>query len=151
MAPSSNPEEMMEAPDEAIDNVEADLQRQRMEQIRGVVAAPEPVLSEVAARGRDFLAQKLKEHRAKTEKKIEEYSPNPRTPAMLERLREEQEAGRRTTERHAAQQAHRPPPVKEKWDGTNTEVARPINMVPDPTKTPAHGFAGGDKPYSPDV
>lgn len=95
----------------------------------------EPLVS-VMAKGRAYLEQKFREHAAKP--KVE-YVPPPMTAGMRERIEEEQAAGRRVVEKHAAQQAARPAPPRDPSEGFTTPVYRPGDVVPDPT--------GGNKKF----
>jgi hypothetical protein len=113
--------------------------------------AEDESLVQVMAQGREHLLQKMREHAARAQAKKEEHKPPPMTERQRQNLLEEQAAGQRARERHEAELASRPPPpAKEKWDGTNSPVHRPGDIVPDPT-LPAASFAAGTKQYSPDV
>lgn len=108
-------------------------------------------LVHVMAKGRDHLLQRMRDHAAQAAAKKEEYTPPPITDRQRQNLLEEQEAGKRATARHQAELTNRPPPpVREKWDGTNTPVHRPGSLVPDPA-LPAGSFAAGTKQYSADA
>jgi hypothetical protein len=118
----------------------------------GVVSPPaeDESLVSVMAQGREHLLQRMREHAAATAAKKDAYVPPPMTDRQRERLAAEQEAGRKARERHEAQATSRPVPKKEKWDGTNTPVMRPGNVVPDPA-LPAAAFAAGTREYGPDA
>jgi hypothetical protein len=107
-------------------------------------AEEEPLVS-VAARGREYLMEKMREHAEKSKKA--EYVPPPMTDRMRANINAEMEAGRRAQAKHEAQQASRPVPVKEKWDGSNTKVYRPGDVVPDPMASGANQFAGVPPTY----
>lgn len=100
-------------------------------------AEEEPLVS-VAARGREYLMQKMREH---AEKPKPVYVPPPITEKMQANINAEMEAGRRAVAKHAEQQALRPVPVKDKSEGTSTPVFRPGSSVPDPK--------GGNGTFSP--
>jgi hypothetical protein len=106
----------------------------------------EEALVSVAAKGREYLMQKLREH---AEKPKPVYVPPPMTERMRANIEAEMEAGRRTQARHEAQQASRPVPPKEPWDGTNTVVFRPGTNVPDPTVPAPSGYVAGSGTYDP--
>jgi hypothetical protein len=110
-------------------------------------ADDEPVVS-IAAKGLDYLHQKLREHAAKP-KPV--YVPPPITEGMAERIREEQETGARAVRKHEAQQAARPQPVRDQREGFTTPVYRPNDVVPDPTQPAPSGFAAGNKKFSADA
>lgn len=105
----------------------------------------------VMAQGREHLLQRMREHAAVEAAKKEAYVPPPMTDRQREKLEAEQEAGRKARERHEAQQASRPPPPREKWDGTNTPVMRPGSVVPDPMVPAAGGYAAGNRQYGADA
>ncbi len=106
--------------------------------------APPPVdIREVAARGYDALQEQFKRHAEASKKK--EYVPPPRTARQMEALQEELEAGRRVSERAAAQAAAaKPPKVDASKEGFINPVYRPNDVVPDP-------ISGGMKGFSADV
>jgi hypothetical protein len=54
-----------------------------------------------------------------------EYTPPPPTPRQQAQINAEMEAGRRASERAAAQQANRPLPVKDPTEGSTSSVHRP--------------------------
>lgn len=107
----------------------------------------EPMVS-VMAKGLDYLHQKMREH-ANRPKPV--YVPPPMTDGMRARIEEEQAAGRRAVEKHAAQQASRPVPVRDPSEGFTTPVYRPGDVVPDPTVPASSGFAAGTKKFSADA
>lgn len=111
----------------------------------------EESLVQVMSRGREHLLQKMREHAERSAAKKEAYKPPPMTDRMRQKIEEEQAAGRRAAERHEAQLASRPPPVKDPADGTTVPVHRPGNTVPDPTVPAPSGFAAGGGQYSPEV
>ena len=116
---------------------------------KGIVehtGAEEEALVSVAAKGREYLMQKLREH---AEKPKPVYVPPPMTERMRANIEAEMEAGRRAQAKHEAQQASRPVPPKEPWDGSNTPVFRPGTLVPDPTKPAPNGFAAGTATFDP--
>lgn len=102
-----------------------------------------------AAKGRDALLDKLRDHANKPK---EVYSPPAMTDRQRTRLEEEMAAGRRAQEKAQAQQAHRPvPPHDPREPGPSTPIHRPGNLVPDPIlmtngSTPA--FVAGTKVFS---
>ncbi len=113
---------------------------------------PEENLMSLAAKGREHLMQRLREHAAKSAAKKEEHKPPPMTERMRQNIEAEQAAGKRARERHEAEAAARtPPPAKEVWDGTNTPVMRPGDVVPDPLVPAGTGFAAGNRQYGPDA
>lgn len=100
-----------------------------------------------AAKGRDTLLAKLREH---SQKPKEVYTPPPMTERQLSRREEEMEAGRKAVEKHQAQIAHRPiPPHDKREGGPSVPLHRPGNLVPDPTVANTSGFAAGTKVFSP--
>jgi hypothetical protein len=105
--------------------------------------AEEESLVSIMAHGREHLMQRMREHNAQAEAKKNAYKPPPMTDRQRSALEEEQAAGRRARERHEAELAARPAPAKEPWDGTNTPVHRPGDVVPDPTVPSATGFVAG--------
>lgn len=97
-------------------------------------AAQEETMMSLAAKGREALLHRMRQHEELTRNKPA-YVPPPLTERQRSKLEEEMEAGRRAVQRHADQLAHRPPrvadPVKE---GFSTPVHRPGLAVPDPKK-----------------
>lgn len=108
----------------------------------GDAAEPEEALGAMASKGREYLLERLRQH-AETNKPVP-YVPPPMSDRMRVKLEEEQAAGRKSTERHEAQVASRPVPVKTAAEGFTTPVFRPNDVVPDP-KAIGHGA----KTYSP--
>lgn len=105
----------------------------------------EPTLIGAAAKGRDHLLNQMREHAAKTAAAKTAYVPPPMTERQRERLEEEMTAGRRATEKAAAQMVARPQPVRDPREpGPNIPVHRPNDVVPDPK-------GGMMKQFSPDV
>jgi hypothetical protein len=113
---------------------------------------PDESLVSVMAGGRENLLQKMREHAEKAKAAKEAYKPPPLTDRQRAALEEEQAAGRKARERHEAELASRPPPpAKEKWDGSNTPVMRPGDVVPDPRAVAPNGFAAGTRQYGADA
>lgn len=112
-------------------------------------AIQQTTLIGAAAKGRDHLLQKMREHSANTAAKAA-YVPPPLTDRQRERLEMEMAAGKRANAKAQAQADFRPVPPKDKSEGYSTPVHRPANVVPDPKLT-ATPFAAGTKQYSPDV
>lgn len=111
----------------------------------------EPTLIGAAAKGRENLLNKLREHSAAQAAK-EAYTPPPMTDNMRSRIEEEQAAGRRAVARHQAQLDNRPVPKPDPREGgPGRPVHRPNDVVPDPTQVNTTGFAAGTKRYSPNV
>jgi len=129
---------------------------QKVQEAQGdLVDHPEDIAA-ISSRGREYLMQRLREHAAKQEAKQEERPRPAISPAMQAKIDAEIEGGRRTQAKHQAQWDARPQRKPEVWDGKNEVVARPSNLVPDPTKTPTNTsvsgtFAAGHRPYSPNV
>lgn len=125
--------------------------RNESEAAGAAAEATEPTLIGAAAKGRDHLLNRLREHSAKEAEKAA-YSPPPMTDRMRERLEEEQAAGRRATERHQAQLDYKPVPKPDPREGQpGRPVHRPNDVVPDPTVLAPSGFAAGTKRFSPNV
>lgn len=101
-------------------------------------------LGSIAAQGMEYLHRKLREH-ANKPKLV--YTPPPITESMAERIREEQEAGKRAVAKHAAQQASRPQPPRDPKEGFTNPVYRPGDVVPDPA-LPAGASAAGTRKFS---
>lgn len=78
---------------------------------------------------REFM-QKVVEARTAREKAEQPVPPPPMTDRQKATIAEEQEAGRRALARHAESQKLRPPPVREKSDGSSNPVFRPGDYVP---------------------
>lgn len=78
---------------------------------------------------REFM-QKVVEARTAREKAEQPVPPPPMTDRQKAAIAEEQEAGRRALARHAESQKLRPPPVREKSDGSSNPVFRPGDYVP---------------------
>jgi hypothetical protein len=139
----------------AIQNAAA-IEEQNTARMLQQVAAAQETPQEVnivaeAAKGREHFLQKVREHRADSEAKKAEHKPPPLTERQRAMIAEEQAAGIKARERHEAELASRPPPpAKEKWDGSNTPVHRPNDVVPDPL-LPAGSFAAGTKQFSADA
>lgn len=102
-----------------------------------VAQSPEPIKLEqdefvsiagLASQGREALVAKLRDHMEKSAPK--EYVPPALTERQMTRTQMEMEAGRRASERHAAQAAHRPQPKPEASDGYTAPVFRPAGHVP---------------------
>lgn len=104
-----------------------------------------------AAKGRENLLNKLREHSAAVAAKAV-YVPPPMTENMRSRIDEELEAGRRAQAKHQAQWDSRPiakPDPRE--GGPGRPVHRPGDVVPDPTLGNTTGFVAGTKKFSPNV
>lgn len=86
---------------------------------------------------REFMEKVVQARQAK-EKAEQPVPPPPMTERQRAAIEEEQAAGRRALARHAEQQKLRPPPVREKSDGTSNPVFRPGDYVPNM----AHGNTG---------
>jgi len=82
----------------------------------------------LASKGRDALLDQLRDHMEKS--KIEEYVPPPPTARQMSQTQLEMEAGRRATERHAAQAAQYKQMERDKSEGYTTPVFRPGEHVP---------------------
>lgn len=112
----------------------------------------EPTLIGAAAKGRDNLLHQMRSHAEKAAANKVAYVPPPMTERQRERLEEEMSAGKRATERAAAQLASRPQPVRDPREpGPSTPVHRPNDVVPDPMARAVTGSGGPLKPFSPDV
>jgi histidinol dehydrogenase len=106
--------------------------------------ASEPVkIAEVASRGYDALHEQFRRHNEMSKPKP--YVPPPRTQRQMDALREEMEAGAKTSAR-AAEQLAAAKPVKPDGnkEGFTTPVYRPNNVVPDPIR-------GGMKEFGTDA
>lgn len=141
MQPSDS---QVEASPQATDSLDAALEKAGIE----VAKQPSPPqedesLVSIMAQGREHLLQRMREHAAEIEAKKSAYKPPPMTDRQRAMLAEEQAAGQRAAQRHAEQLAARPPTPKEPWDGSNTPVHRPGNVVPDPTVAAPSGFVAG--------
>lgn len=107
-------------------------------------------LAAVAAKGRDHLLERMRDHARKTAANKEAYVPPPITEAQKTKRDEELEAGRRAQAKHQAQWDSRPVPKRDPTEGVATPVFRPGDVVPDPVLT-AGNFAAGTRKFGPDV
>lgn len=107
----------------------------------------------LAAQGREALLEGMRKHAERA--KPPPYVPPPMTERMMTRTQQEMEAGRRVSERAAAQEASRKQPPKDLKEGFTTPVYRPGNLVPDPTLPATVGPGGlsaaGTREYGPDA
>lgn len=118
--------------------------------VKSARVEPEPeMLVTMAAKGRDYLLEQMRQLQAKHDA-LPAYAPPPRTERQQAALELELAAGRRAQEKHAAQDASRPQPKPEKWDGTTAPVHRPGEVVPDPILA-AGAFAAGTRVYGPNA
>lgn len=117
----------------------AEIAAAQMDAAREVNAMPEEEpqdIASIAARGRDYLMERMRLHQEEQSARETSYVPPPMSAGMRSRIEEELEAGRKTQAKHEAQKASRPAPDisenERKAQGTNAPVMRPGNMVPDP-------------------
>lgn len=132
--------------------LEAASANQRRADIAAMAQQGEPVsLLNVAAKGRDALAEQFREHARKTAENKKAYVPPPMTERQLSNREEEMAAGRKAVERAQAQKDSRPMPKADVKEGFTTPVYRPGDVVPDPKMLAPSGFAAGTKQFNPDV
>lgn len=146
-------EESIKAAAEAEERHAAEMMKRANEQQEEPVAVhpQDESLVSIMAQGRDHLLQRMREHAAEAEAKKQGYKPPPMTERQLSALEEEQAAGRRAIERHAALQASRPVPPRDPSEGTSTPVHRPGNAVPSPFDGTNGGFVAGSGQYAHDA
>jgi hypothetical protein len=93
-------------------------------------------IASIAARGREYLMDRMRQHQEEQTAREVGYVPPPMSAGMRDRINEELEAGRKTQAKHEAQKANRPAPDinenERKAEGSNAPVMRPGNMVTDP-------------------
>ncbi len=99
--------------------------------------SPEPIkvdteevvsIAALASRGRDALVDQLRKHMVNSAPK--EYTPPGLTDRQAARLKEEMDAGRRASERSAAQSALARQPKPDPTVGYTVPVYRPADHVP---------------------